>query len=114
MFAGTLAGLGGVLFTMRTGAGSQQAGSGIEMMGIVAAFLGGVGFGGAGSGLGAFLGALLVALVVNAIQLLGIATLWQNVVIGSFLIIAALVGMARYQKATQHIRKERRKEAEEA
>jgi ribose transport system permease protein len=114
MFAGTMAGLGGVLFTMRTGAGSQQAGSGIEMMAIVAGFLGGVGFGGEGSALGAFLGALLIALVVNAIQLLGIATLWQNVVIGTFLIIASLVGMARFQQATQRIRKERRNEAEEA
>jgi len=114
MFSGTMAALGGLLFTQRTGAASQQAGTGIEMMAIVAPFLGGVGFGGEGSGLGAFLGALLMALVVNAIQLLGIASLWQNVVIGTFLIVAALIGMARFQQATQRIRRERRKEAEQA
>jgi len=109
MFSGTLAALGGLLFTLRTGAASQQAGTGMEMMAIVAPFLGGVGFGGEGSALGAFLGSMLIALVVNAIQLLGVAVLWQNVVIGTFLIAAALIGMARFQRASQRIQRERRK-----
>lgn len=109
VFSGAMAALGGLLFTARTGAASQQAGTGLEMMALVAPFLGGVGFGGEGSALGAFLGALLIGLITNAIQLLGIAVLWQNVIIGTFLIIAALVGISRVQQASRSVRRERRK-----
>ena len=99
VISGALGALGGLLFTARTGAASQQAGIGLEMMSLAAPFLGGVGFGGEGSALGAFLGAVLIALVVNAIQLLGIAVLWQNVLLGIFLILAALIGVARVRRA---------------
>lgn len=109
IFSGAMAALGGLLFTARTGAASQQAGIGLEMMALVAPFLGGVGFGGEGSALGAFLGALLIGLITNAIQLLGIAVLWQNVIIGTFLIVAALVGISRVQQASRLVRRERRK-----
>lgn len=109
VFSGAMAALGGLLFTARTGAASQQAGIGLEMMALVAPFLGGVGFGGEGSALGAFLGALLIGLITNAIQLLGIAVLWQNVIIGTFLIVAALVGISRVQQASRLVRRERRK-----
>jgi len=101
MVSGAFAAVGGLLFTARTAAASQTAGIGLEMMALVAPFLGGVGFGGEGSALGAFLGATLIALVVDAIQLLGIAVLWQDVVIGAFLIIAALIGMIRVRRATK-------------
>nr|MBC7244808.1 ABC transporter permease [Chloroflexota bacterium] len=113
VFSGAMAALGGLLFTARTGAASQQAGIGLEMMALVAPFLGGVGFGGEGSALGAFLGALLIGLITNAIQLLGIAVLWQNVIIGTFLIIAALIGMIRVQQASKFVRRERRKKESE-
>lgn len=96
--SGAFAALGGLLFTARTGAASQQAGIGLELMALVAPFLGGVGFGGEGTALGAFLGATLIALVVNAIQLLGVAVLWQDVLIGSFLIGAAMIGVMRIER----------------
>ena len=107
VISGALAAVAGLLFAVRTGAASQQAGTGLEMMALVAPFLGGVGFGGEGSALGAFLGAILIALVINAIQLLGIAVLWQNVVIGAFLIVAALVGMTRARRALGRYQRER-------
>jgi ribose transport system permease protein len=96
--SGVLAAIGGILFTARTGAASQQAGIGIEMMALLAPFLGGVGFGGKGTAFGAFMGALLIALIINTIQLLGIAALWQNVIIGACLILAALIGMTRIRQ----------------
>jgi ribose transport system permease protein len=101
VISGTLAALGGLLFTTRTGAAHQMAGVGLEMKALVAPFLGGVGFGGQGSALGAFLGATLLALVFNAIQLLDIAVLWQDVVTGAFLISAALVGLAGVRRASR-------------
>jgi ribose transport system permease protein len=98
VLSGSLAALGGLLFAMRTGAGSQQAGIGLELTALVAPFLGGVGFGGVGTAVGAFLGTLLIALVFNAVQLLGVAVLWQDIIVGVFLIVAALVGMMRLQR----------------
>jgi ribose transport system permease protein len=98
MLSGLLAAVGGLLFTMRTGAGSQQAGIGLEMLALIAPFLGGVGFGGQGSILGAFLGAALLGLIFNAIQLLGIPARFQTVITGAFLIGAALIGIARVRR----------------
>jgi len=92
--SGAFAAIGGILFTARTGAASQQAGIGIQTMAMLAPFLGGV-LGGKGTAVGAFMGATLIALIVNTIQLLGVAVLWQNVIIGACLIIAALIGMTR-------------------
>jgi ribose transport system permease protein len=108
MLSGLLAAVGGLLFTMRTGAGSQQAGIGLEMLALIAPFLGGVGFGGQGSILGAFLGAGLLGLIFNAIQLLGIPARFQTVITGAFLIAAALVGIARVRRMYRAGRQERR------
>ncbi len=99
--SGFTAAAGGLLFTMRTGAGSQQAGIGLEMLALIAPFLGGVGFGGQGTILAAFLGAALLSLIFNGIQLLGIAVLYQNVITGGFLIVAALIGVARVRRMSR-------------
>lgn len=108
MVSGLTAAAGGLLFTMRTGAGSQQAGLGLEMLAIIAPFLGGVGFGGQGTILAAFLGATLLGLIFNAIQLLGIPVLFQNVITGVFLVSAALIGVVRVRRAHIMQRMERR------
>jgi D-xylose transport system permease protein len=86
---------------MRTAAGSQQAGIGLEMLALIAPFLGGVGFGGQGTIFAAFLGAALLSLIFNGIQLLGIPVLFQNVITGGFLIVAALIGVARLRRMSQ-------------
>jgi ribose transport system permease protein len=106
--SGLTAAVGGLLFTMRTGAGSQQAGIGLEMLALIAPFLGGVGFGGQGTILGAFLGATLLGLIFNGIQLLGIAARYQNVITGAFLIAAALIGVARVRAMNEARLRERR------
>jgi ribose transport system permease protein len=106
--SGFTAAIGGLLFTMRTGAGSQQAGIGLEMLALIAPYLGGVGFGGQGTILAAFLGATLLGLIFNAIQLLGIPVLFQNVITGAFLIGAALIGVTRVRRmAKAHARQRR-------
>jgi ribose transport system permease protein len=106
--SGFTAAVGGLLFTMRTAAGSQQAGIGLEMLALIAPFLGGVGFGGQGTILAAFLGATLLGLIFNGIQLLGIPVLFQNVITGAFLIGAALIGVTRVRRmARAHARQRR-------
>jgi ribose transport system permease protein len=108
MVSGFTAAVGGLLFTMRTGTGSQQAGTGLEMLALIAPYLGGVGFGGQGTMLAAFLGATLLGLIFNGIQLLGIPVLFQSVITGAFLIAAALVGMARVRGMREAHARERR------
>jgi ribose transport system permease protein len=108
MVSGLTAAIGGLLFTMRTGAGSQQAGIGLEMLALIAPFLGGVGFGGQGTILAAFLGATLLGLIFNGIQLLGIPVLFQNVITGAFLIGAALIGVTRVRRMAHAQARQRR------
>jgi ribose transport system permease protein len=108
VLSGALAALSGLLFTLRSGAAHQQAGIELNMKVILSPYLGGVGFMGGGSAFGAFLGALLLGLIFNAIQLLGIAVLWQNVLVGALLLAAALVGIFRMRREMVRSRRERR------
>lgn len=108
IISGGLAALCGVLFVMRSGSAHQGAGVELNMKVILAPFLGGVGFGAGGSGLGAFLGATMLGIIINAIQLLGVAVLWQNVLIGALLIGAALIGVFRMRREMRRSRRERR------
>jgi len=108
VISGGLAALSGVLFVMRSGSAHQGAGIELNMKVILAPFLGGVGFGAGGSGLGAFLGATMLGIIINAIQLLGVAVLWQNVLIGTLLIGAALIGVLRMRREMRRSRRERR------
>jgi len=90
------AALAGVLFTARLGAGSPQTASGIELTVIAAVVIGGTSlFGGRGNVLGTLLGAVLITMVTNAINLLGVPTAWDRVLLGVVILIAALIDVFR-------------------
>jgi ribose transport system permease protein len=90
------ASLGGILFTARLGAGSPQTGSGMELTVIAAVVIGGTSlFGGRGNVFGTVLGALLITMVTNAINLLGVPTAWDRVLLGVVILIAALMDVYR-------------------
>jgi ribose transport system permease protein len=92
VFTGLLAGLAGVVMTSRLGAASVTAGTGLELRVITAVIIGGASLqGGEGTVLGAFLGSLLMALITNALTLLGVDVYWQTFVIGATLLAAVLV-----------------------
>lgn len=91
--AATIAGL---LFTARLASGSPQTGSGIELTVIAAVVIGGTSlFGGRGNVLGTVLGAVLITMVTNAINLLGVPTAWDRVLLGVVILIAALLDVFR-------------------
>jgi ribose transport system permease protein len=99
---GGLAAAAGIVMTARLGAASVSAGTGIELRVITAAIVGGASLnGGEGTIIGAFLGTVLMALITNALTLLGIDIYWQTFVIGITLLAAVLID--RYGK----IRKEK-------
>jgi ribose transport system permease protein len=87
-----LAGIAGLLITARFGSASVTVGNGVEMRVITATIIGGASLsGGEGSVFGAFLGALFMAVLANALNLLGVDVYWQNLVTGLILIIAVVV-----------------------
>lgn len=97
---GFLAGLGGVMITMRTWGGNPNAGTMFELDAIAAAVLGGASLSGAeGSPLGAFVGALFVWTIYNGCNLMGIDSNVTKVLVGAILIIT--VAVDRYRKTKQ-------------
>ena len=100
---GLFAGLAGIVLTSRLGAASMTAGTGLELRVITAVIIGGASLqGGEGTVFGAFLGSLLMALITNALTLLGVDVYWQTFVIGATLLSAVLIdqlGKRRSQAA---------------
>lgn len=89
---GLLAAFSGIVMTSRLGAASVTAGTGLELRVITAVIIGGASLqGGEGTALGAFLGAFLMALITNALTLLGVDVYWQTFVIGATLLTAVLI-----------------------
>ena len=92
MMTGLFAGFAGIILTARLGAASVTTGTGLELKVITAVIIGGASLaGGEGTVLGAFFGSLLMALIVNALTLLGVDVYWQTFVIGATLLIAVLI-----------------------
>jgi ribose transport system permease protein len=97
--SGLCAALAGVVTTSRLMVGYPSAGSGNELFySIAAAVVGGVSlFGGVGSIGGALLGAVLIATVSNGMNVVGVDSFWQPLVIG--VIILAGVSLDTYRRS---------------
>lgn len=99
MFAGFMAGLGGITMIGRINSCYPLAGETLNMNAMTAAIMGGAAFnGGKGTMWGAFSGALLMALVVNALNLFGAQSYTQDIALGAVLLFAVSVDMARGRK----------------
>ncbi|MCC7161134.1 MAG: ABC transporter permease [Anaerolineae bacterium] len=101
-FIGVLAALAGVLWSARANTISVTTGIGTELDVIAAVIIGGTSlFGGAGSVTGSILGAFALVVLTNGLQLFGINTLVQRIVIGVVIIVALAVGKVRSDRLTQ-------------
>lgn len=95
--SGLFAGIAGIVMAARLGAASVTAGTGMETQVITAVIIGGASLqGGEGTVIGAFLGCFLMAIITNALTLLGVDVYWQTFVSGATLLIAVLID--RYGK----------------
>ena len=75
----------------RLAAATTNLGKDLELEVIAGAVIGGtVLAGGSGTIIGAALGALLTSSLRNGMVLMGIATEWQNIVLGAVLLLAVL------------------------
>ncbi|MGW4337134.1 ABC transporter permease [Rhodococcus koreensis] len=86
---GTLVGLAGVIFMSRVNAGLPNAGVGYELQAITAPIIGGTSFsGGVGTTLGTLAGALIVGVLGNIMNLTGVGSYIQQIVMGLIIVVA--------------------------
>lgn len=96
VLSGLCAALGGVILTARVHSGQPLLGQGMELNAVAAVVIGGTSlFGGRGRLMGTIYGVLLVGIVSNGLDLLGISTFIQRIVIGSATIGAVLLTVLR-------------------
>jgi len=92
VFAGALAGLGGLVLSARIGSGQPTLGQGAELDAIAAAVIGGTSFaGGIGTIWGTLVGALIIGVINNGLDLLNVSPFSQQVVKGVIIVIAIII-----------------------
>lgn len=94
--AGALAGFAGILSASRLGLGQPTAGISWELDSVAAVIIGGASLsGGSGSVIGAVIGAAIMGVLRNALVLLSVSAYWQQIVIGSVILLAVSVDQLR-------------------
>jgi ribose/xylose/arabinose/galactoside ABC-type transport system permease subunit len=92
MIHGLMAGIAALLLSAQTGAALPQAAGDINMQALSAVILGGAGLaGGRGTILGTLFGVLVLCTLNNGMVMLNIPSFWQQVVIGTVLIISVSI-----------------------
>jgi ribose transport system permease protein len=95
IISGVLSGIAGIHIAGRTTTIPPLIGNGYEISAIAAAVIGGASLaGGRGRVIGALIGALALTLTRNIINIVGITSSWQAIVIGVVLIGAVLANRA--------------------
>lgn len=110
MFAYCISGLSaaicGILVTSRLSSAQPGAGNGYEMEAIAASVLGGISInGGEGTILNTVIGALMLGLIRNGLNLNGVNSFWQQVIVGLILLIAVASQTAKNGKAGEFFKK---------
>lgn len=94
-----MAGLAGMIMITRMTSAQVNSGEGYEFEGIFAAVVGGVSMaGGEGSVLGAVVGALIVAVLRNGLNLNGVNSFWQQVILGVLIVLVVYADSLRTKK----------------
>lgn len=97
---GAMAGLAGLIMIARMGSAQVNTGEGYEFEGIFASVVGGVSMaGGEGNVLGALVGALIVALLRNGLNLNGVNSFWQQVILGVLIVLVVYADTLRTKKS---------------
>jgi ribose transport system permease protein len=95
--SGLCAAMGGIITTSRLMVGYPAAGSGNELFySIASAVVGGVSlFGGVGSIVGALIGSILIATLSNGMNVIGVESYWQPLVIGAIILAGVVLDTYR-------------------
>jgi len=99
--SGVLAAFAGLVVIARVNAADSGTGEELLLTAIAAVCLGGTSlFGGSGGIAGTAIGALILALVVNGMNMLSIATFWQAFAMGVIVILAVLADVSFKRRVT--------------
>lgn len=99
VFSGGLTGLAGMIESSRLMTGQPTAGQGYELYAIAAVVIGGGSLsGGEGTVTGTIAGAFLMGLLSNGSNLLGVSHFYQQVLIGSVIVLAVAVDELRKRR----------------
>ena len=94
--SGMMAGLGGVVLASQLKSGAPMYGLPYELYAIAAAVLGGTSLsGGQGKVIGTLIGALIIGVIQNGMNLTGVESYTQKVVLGLVILGAVLLDMLR-------------------
>jgi ribose transport system permease protein len=100
--SGFAVGISGLIAASQTGQGSPTAGLGYELSVVTAVVLGGASLaGGRGTILGTILGVLIIGVINNGLTLLNIGSFWQDVTLGTLLILAVGFDQLRLRLARE-------------
>ncbi len=99
MICGSLAGLAGAMLAARLNAAQAVLGATMELHAIAVVVLGGTYlFGGYATLLGTLLGAIFLGVAENGLLLMGVPFYWQQIVIGTTLVIAVAIQLYRFRR----------------
>jgi ribose/xylose/arabinose/galactoside ABC-type transport system permease subunit len=99
VISGGLAALSGIILASRMSSGQPNAGLMFELEVIAAVVVGGTSlFGGRGSIVGTFFGAMLIGVLRNGLNLVGVGSYVQQVVLGFVILLAVLLDQYRKRR----------------
>ncbi|MGI6153972.1 MAG: ABC transporter permease [Christensenellaceae bacterium] len=99
IISGFCAGLAAVLMGGKLNSANPTSGTEYEMDAIAASVIGGVSMsGGEGGVIGTFIGAVLISTLRNGLNILGVSSYWQQIVIGAVIIFAVMADALRKKK----------------
>ncbi len=97
--SGFSAAICGILVTSRISSAQPMAGQGYELEAIAAAVLGGVSNnGGEGTILNTIIGALMMGVMRNGLNLCGVSSFWQQIIVGIILVGACAMEVRRHRQ----------------
>lgn len=101
--SGALAGFAGLLLVARLNSGDPTFGDEYTLNSIAATVMGGTSLsGGEGSIAGTIVGALIIYTVQNAMNLFNVPSYWQQLVIGTVIVLAVILDQFRKRQATRN------------
>ncbi len=104
--SGFLAGVGGIMLTVRLWMGVPTAGSDYNLNSIAAAAIGGASlFGAQGTVIGAFLGAIVMSTIYNGTVLLNINSFWQEVIVGALILGTVAIDQIKKRQKYTYVKK---------